>query len=47
MPVSANANDVFGTLFEIGCEENEMLLSTATVQNIQIVSTLDKETLNS
>ena len=47
VPVSANANDVFGTLFEIGCEENEMLLSTATVQNIQIVSTLDKETLNS
>lgn len=47
VPVSANANDVFGTLFEIGCEENELLLSTATVQNIQIVSTLDKETLNS
>lgn len=46
VPVSANANDLFGTLFEIGCEENEMLLSTATVQNIQIVSTLDKETLN-
>lgn len=39
-PSSADNNDDYGTLLEIGCEDNELLLSTATVDNVQIISTI-------
>ena len=32
------ANDKFGNLFEINCEEDEILLSSATIDNVQIIS---------
>lgn len=35
---SANTNENLN-MYEIGCEDNELLLSTATVSNIQIIST--------
>lgn len=36
--VPSFANDKFGNLFEINCEEDEILLSSATIDNVQIIS---------
>ena len=36
--VPAFADDKFGNLFEINCEEDEILLSSATIDNVQIIS---------
>ena len=44
-PTTASNNDEFGALFEIGCEDNELLLSTATIDNVQIISTINSETI--
>ena len=44
-PTTATNTDEFGALFEIGCEDNELLLSTATIDNVQIISTINSETV--
>jgi len=36
--VPKNADDKFGTLFEIACEDDEILLSSASIDDIQIIS---------
>ena len=36
--VPSFAEDKFGNLFEINCEEDEILLSSATIDNVQIIS---------
>ena len=36
--VPAYSDDKFGNLFEINCEEDEIMLSSATIENVQIIN---------
>ena len=44
--VPTNADSQFGSLFEITCNSNQLFMSTATVNNVQIVSSYSKQNLN-
>lgn len=44
--VPSTSTSKFGTLYEIPCESNEIFISTATVDNVSIVSSLNTVTLN-
>lgn len=42
VPVPSYNDNKFGNLFQISCDENEILLSTASVNDIQIISSISK-----
>lgn len=42
VPVPTAPDSVFGNLFEIQCEKDEILLSCATVSDVQIISSISK-----
>lgn len=44
--VPQNPNSKFGELFEIPCRPDQLFISTATVDNVQIVSSLAKSNIN-
>ena len=44
--VPANSNSVFGNLFEIVANPNELFFSTATVNNVQLITSLSTQNLN-
>jgi hypothetical protein len=44
--VPQNPNSKFGELFEIPCRPDQLFVSTATVDNVQIVSSLAKSNIN-
>ena len=39
------ANDKFGNLFEINCDEDEIMLSSATIDDVQIISKITQSTI--
>lgn len=39
------ANDKFGNLFEINCDEDEIMLSSATIDDVQIISKISQSTI--
>lgn len=39
------SNDKFGNLFEINCEEDEIMLSSATIDDVQIISKITQSTI--
>lgn len=45
--VPSQATSGFGDLFQIFCEDNEVFLSSATVDNVEIINTLSAEKLKS
>ena len=45
MIVPKNANSKFGNLFQIKAESNEIFISCATVDDIEIISNLNKTNL--
>ena len=44
--VPVNTNSVFGNLYQINSEANEILISAATVDNVQVISTITASQLN-
>ena len=44
--VPSSSTSKFGTLYEIPCESNEIFISSASVDNIEIVSSLNAVTIN-
>lgn len=44
--VPQDPNSKFGELFEIPCRPDQLFISTATVDNVQIVSSLAKSNIN-
>lgn len=45
VPVPSYNNEKFGNLFEITCNDDEILLSTASVDDVQIISATNKHTI--
>jgi hypothetical protein len=43
--VPSDSDETFGQLFQVGCSENEILLSTATMDNIQIISNITSQNI--
>ena len=42
VPISTN----FGNLYEVACQSNEIFISGATAENIQIISAITESQLN-
>ena len=43
--VPTNTDKKFGQLFELQCEDDEILLSTATLNDVQIISTITEKNI--
>ena len=43
--VPTDTSSKFGTLFQIKCDDNEILLSSATLDDVQIIQTITKENI--
>jgi len=44
--VPSSSSSKFGNLYEIPCESNEIFISTATVENVEIITSLNAVTIN-
>ena len=45
--VPTDTTNKFGKLFQIKCDENELLLSSATLDDVQIISTITDQNIRS
>ena len=43
--VPADSDETFGQLFQVACDENEILLSSATMDNIQVISNITPQNI--